>query len=509
VAYYCPSGDKKGATVVSDKASFEVIPPPIHPRDIRETVNTEVVVVGAGISGLTAALSAAEAGARTILLEKGPSFNNRGLHNAAIASRLQKQAGIKNDKNQIISTIMEWGAYRNDQRVVKTWADNCDAVMEWLMDMAEAAKVEVVFDPTTKPWYFPHYAVAHVFLPNVQETLAEMLLNNGRTLGVDVRFESPAVRLLREGRNRVMGVIAQTSQGDYIRFNVSKAVVLCTGDYGNDRQMVNRYCLQSVSRLNCAYEPSVNTGDGHKMAMWIGAAIDDLPHCAMLFDWAIWSKEGLFNVARQPWLYVDLNGERFMNEDLPWAYECSQLMQQPGGVAWSVWDAKYEQEIPIMKSQCCKNMGPPTYLWNPKQLDDALKKGNVLTAQTIEELAQKMEVPVNNFKATVARYNELARNGQDLDFGKHPDRLTTMEKPMFYACKMGSRYMVVLGGLKINPKLQVLDTDRNVIPGLYAAGNVSGSFFSNQYPTTVPGLTHSRAWTFGRLAGLSAAAEKR
>jgi hypothetical protein len=209
------------------------------------------------------------------------------------------------------------------------------------------------------------------------------------------------------------------------------------------------------------------------MGLWIGAAIDDSPHCAMLFDWTVWSKEGLFNLARQPWLYVDLDGERFMNEDLPWGYECAQILQQPGGVAWSVWDAKYDEEWPRMQSQCCKNMGLPPYLWNQKQLSEALEEGNVLSGQTIEGLAQKMEVPVENFRPTIARYNELARNGMDLDFGKHPDRLTTI----FYACKMESRLMVILSGLKVNTRLQVLDIERNVIPGLYAAGNVSGSFF--------------------------------
>jgi fumarate reductase flavoprotein subunit len=161
-----------------------------------------------------------------------------------------------------------------------------------------------------------------------------------------------------------------------------------------------------------------------------------------------------------------------------------------------------------MRSQCCKNMGPPTYLWDPKQLKEAIEKGNVLTATTIEELAQKIEVPVENFKATVARYNELARNGEDLDFGKHPDRLTTVEIPPFYANKVGSHYLVILGGLKINTKLQVLDTERNPIPGLYAAGNVSGSFWGDEYPLTTPGASHSRAWTFGRLAGLNAAVER-
>ena len=161
-----------------------------------------------------------------------------------------------------------------------------------------------------------------------------------------------------------------------------------------------------------------------------------------------------------------------------------------------------------MRSQCCKNMGQPTYLWDPRQLEEAIALGNVLTAKTIEELARKMDVPANTFELTVARYNKLAREGKDLDFGKHHDRLTTCEKPPFYACKMEARYMVILGGLKVNTRLQVLDRSGDAIPGLYAAGNVSGSFFGNVYPTTIPGLTHSRAWTFGHLAGLNAAAEK-
>ena len=140
------------------KAGFELPPPPIPAKDIRETLTADVVVVGAGIAGLTAALSATQAGARTILIERGPTYNVRGLHNAAIASRLQQRAGIKIDKDQIISTIMEWGAYRSDQKLVKLWADNCDKVMDWLVDMAEAAGIEVVLDPTTKPWYFPRTA---------------------------------------------------------------------------------------------------------------------------------------------------------------------------------------------------------------------------------------------------------------------------------------------------------------------------------------------------------------
>jgi len=509
-------------------SNFELAPLPISPEEIKEIVETQVVVVGGGLAGLSAALSAAEAGARTILLEKGPGYNFRGIHNAAIASRLQKKAGIKIDKQQLIYTIMETSAYRGNQKVVKTWADNCDQVMDWLLDMAEAANVKVVLDPTTKPWYFPNYPVIHVFDTehySFQESLARILVSNAKAWGVDFRFNTPAVRLIRERNGRVTGLMARNADSNYIQFNTSRAVILCTGDYGSDRQMVEKYCWKGVKdipslypamtelayaaqKITGPYDSRPNTGDGHKMGMWIGAAIDDPPHCAMLFDYTIWSTPKLFDLARQPWLYVNMNGERFMNEDLPWGYESAQLLQQPQNIAWSLWDAKYDQEWPKMRSQCCKNMGPPTNLWNPKWLPKAIAEGNVLTANTIEELAKKIDVPSETFKATVKRYNEQTERGEDIDFGKHPDRLTTLEKPLFYAAQITAVYLVILGGLKINPRLQVLDTKGDVIPGLYAAGNVSGSFFGSQYPTTVPGLSHSRAWTFGRLAGLNAADEK-
>jgi fumarate reductase flavoprotein subunit len=469
-------------------------------------IAADVVVVGAGIAGLSAAASAAEAGAKTIVLEKGATFHTRGLHNAAINSRLQKQAGIEINRDQVISTIMEFGAYRGDQRLVTLWADNCGKVMDWLLDIADAAGIEVILDPTTKPWYFPNYPLIHVFRPNRQETLAQMLQDNATVNGARFCFETPAIQLLREGEGRVTGVVGRSVSGDYVRFDARKAVVLCTGDYGGNREMVQNYLnWNDLKDLKCAYEPAVNTGDGHKMGMAIGAAIDDPPHCPMMFDWSVWAERGLFNLARQPWLYVNIQGERFMNEDLPWGYECNQLLRQPNGFAWSVWDGKYDEEWPLMRSQCCKNMGEPTYLWNPNQLTEAIKKGNVLTAESIESLADKMEVPTDTLRQTVARYNELARNRRDIDFGKHPERMTTIEKPLFYACKMESRYMVILSGLQVNTALQVLDTQRKAIQGLYAAGNVSGSFFGgNVYPTTTPGLTHSRAWTFGRLAGLNA-----
>jgi fumarate reductase flavoprotein subunit len=129
-------------------------------------------------------------------------------------------------------------------------------------------------------------------------------------------------------------------------------------------------------------------------------------------------------------------------------------------------------------------------------------------ADTIEKLARKMEVPVATFKATIDRYNNLTRMGRDLDFGKRPDRLMTIEKPPFYAGIIEQHILVVLGGLTTNTRFQPLDKDRKVIPGLYLAGNTVGNRFAVDYPTMCAGLSHGMAWTTGRLAGLSAAAEK-
>jgi fumarate reductase flavoprotein subunit len=499
---------KTKKTNVTKKADFEVSPPPIPASKIKETVTADVVVVGAGVSGLTAAASASEAGAKVVVLEKGETYHFRGLHNAALASKLQKKEGYVCDREKVIYAIMEFASYRNDQRLVNTWADNCDKVMDWLIDLAEASGVKVILDPTTKPWYFPNYPVIHVFLPKMQESLVQMLQDYARSHGTEFRWETPAVQLIRKGKGRVTGVIGRDKRGDYVQFNARKAVILSTGDYGNNYEMVQKYCPPAVHDIRIVYEPDVNTGDGHRMGLWVGAAIDSIPHLAMIWDFAIFSHTGLFNLGRQPWLYVNVNGERFMNEDLPYGYECNQIIQQPENLAWSVWDAKWEQEWPKMRSQCCKNMGPPTRLWDNRLFEEALENGNVLKADSIDGLAKKMKVPVAAFKATVDRYNEMARQGKDEDFGKHSDRLTTLEKPPYYTCLMQSRRMVILSGLKINTKMQVMDTEGKAIPGLYASGNVSGGFFGDSYPTTVPGLTHSRAWTFGRLAGLNAAEEK-
>jgi fumarate reductase flavoprotein subunit len=270
--------------------------------------------------------------------------------------------------------------------------------------------------------------------------------------------------------------------------------------------MMQKYCpiAADVARENNIYmnnpwnpieapEP-LNVGDGHQMAMWIGAVMEPGPHAPM-------AHSTIGPLGNSPHLRVNIEGNRYENEDVPGQSIANALVRQPGKKVWQICDSKWPEEFP--------KMGVGLGKFNVvNDMVRAYFKQLAVEANTIEELAQKIKVPVGAFKATVARYNELARLGKDLDFGKRPDRLTTIEKPPYYAGPVKQELLVVLGGLNTNIKLQPLDANRNVIPGLYLAGNTVGNRFAIDYPTMCPGLTHGMAWTTGRLAGLSAAAEK-
>jgi fumarate reductase flavoprotein subunit len=228
--------------------------------------------------------------------------------------------------------------------------------------------------------------------------------------------------------------------------------------------------------------------------MWIGAVMEPGPHAPV-------AHSTIGALGNSPHLRVNIEGNRYENEDVPGQSIANALIRQPGKRVWQICDSKWEEEVPKMGV----GLGKFTVV------NDAVRarfKEFAIEADTIEELARKIEVPVGAFRATVDRYNELARLGRDLDFGKRPDRLTTIDKPPFYAGPIRQEILVVLGGLNANIRFQPLDADREVIPGLYLAGNTVGNRFAHDYPTMCPGLTHGMAWVTGRFAGLNAAAEK-
>ncbi len=501
-----------------DNRKFVVPQEPIPASDIKETFNTEVVVVGAGCSGKSAALSAAQAGAKVIQIDKHVTYRWGGGMIGAIDSRLQKKLGVKVDKDEVCLELMKWCGNKPDQRLYRVWADNSGAIMDWLMDITDAAGIKTLpsqwprradYHPETE--YYKDFPVAHIHSDGIVKGLCHKLaLDIVQDLaikaGVDLRYETPAVQIIRQGNGRVTGVIAKNKAGNYVRFNAKKAVILCTGDYGNNPWMMEKWCAPAaeVARehniymtrnddLLAAKEP-INVGDGHQMGMLVGGVMEPGPHAPM-------SHATVGPSGANAFLRVNIDGERFENEDVPAQSSANSLARQPGKRVWQVFDSKWETEI--------RHMGVGLGTFNePNDMVREKVAVECVRADTIEALAKKMDVPVKVFRATIDRYNLLARAGKDTDFGKRRDRLFTVDKPPFYAGIIEQHILVVLGGLITNPQFQPLDADRKVIPGLYLAGNTVGNRFAVDYPTMCAGLSHGFAWLSGRLTGLAAAGEK-
>lgn len=502
--------------------------PPAAIENIAKTEDYDVVVVGGGMAGCAAACSAAEGGARVVLLEKTEKLQFRGIDYGALASDIQKSIGIdlSGQKNDIIKEAQRWSGGRGNERVIRVWADNADETLNW------AAKMHTTHGVTVAPMpremqeipdaEYMHYATDAfqiVPTPDILErgsksnyeppfaiAWADSYSAYAKELGVTIVYSSKAEQLTTDDSGVVTGVIAMNADETYTRYT-AKGVILCTGGYGNDAEMMDAFIPTHGEEMVGRITPSHNTGDGIRMGAWVGGAIDPVPHCPMYFDEGLEGKENYRSVplTRQPWLYLNDHGERFENEDLPYAYVCRGMFNQPRNRQWNIWDSKWETEGPRMGMVSCKDFRGE--LHNPDAISELIKEGVILTGNTIDELLGKMKgIDAETAKASIARYNDLCAAGVDEDFGKRKQCLNSITQPPFYAVHMGAQLLVTLGGLQIDHHLNVIDENGDPIKGLWAAGNCSGSFFFNDYPIVLEGISHGRAITFGRVAGKAAAA---
>ena len=557
------AAEKAAAQSVSSgqtgKYSWETPPAAIPDSKIKEKVTKDIVIIGCGVSGATASASASEAGAKVIVIEKHTTYNSRGSDNAAIDSKVQKKLGVKVDKDEIVLALQKYSGNRSDQRLLRLWADNSGKIIDWIGDILEPAGYSTVlrywpepdgFD--TRKEYYQQFPVVHNFSGG-QAGLVEALTANAKKKGAEFRFNTRAVQLIRKDKGRVTGVIAQDQDGNYIQFNATKAVILCTGEYGHDYEMLAAYCPSMLPFAEGSpYNPAVNTGDGHKMGMWVGGSMQPFPHPPI-------DHTSGGNVGNSAFLHVNNLGERYENEDTDSGANSQSMRRQPGNCYWQIYDAKYLDEVSKLGFGFLKGSemnasggagggrgdagGAPGSAAGgavgftagaaggaPGGAGGAAggapggaaggapggaaggagapPSGEKCQANNIADLARKMKVPADTLKATIARYNELCKLGKDLDFGKRADRLTTIEKAPFYASQALVGFLVVLGGFYVNTKLQLLDEERKPIQGIYCAGNTVGNRFGMDYPLIAPGLSHAFAWTTGYLAAKNAAAEK-
>lgn len=513
----------------SAQPSFMTPPDPIAESDVTETVQTEVLVIGAGYSGLATALSAIEEGLEVIVAEKTDAPQGRGAGTGVINSKYAvAHNAVVTDKASAAFRWAQTCGNRINEKLVGMFFEQSGPAMDWLLDKAEQAgyKLKVdLWDGYSRNPLLPDEVGYHMLsLDQGASGMAdfdqskfftvELLGKLCDAAGVQFLFNSPAEQLVQESDGSISGAYLKTSKG-YTKVMASKGVVLATGDIAADKEMMDYYC-PVAEKAQPIYTPvGANTGDGHKMALWVGGAMQDAPFPPMLHPQRYADKSS--NELEGPFLYVNKQGKRFFNEGT-WVQPRSLqiMMNTDEGIAYSVFDSHWPEDLMSsfpygggMFWDSFRYTETSTYQdtidYYKTSLEENIAAGTAWKADTIEELAQKMGVDPAEMRKTVDRYNAICEKGDDVDFHKRGELLYPLKEGPFYANSVGACLLVVVGGAKVNEKLQVLSTEGQPIEGLYAVGNASGDLYAVDYPINVPGCSHGRCLTWGYLAGKSLA----
>lgn len=511
--------------------------PEIADGDISETIETEILICGAGHTGMVTALAAVDQGAKTLVIEKNPSFGTLRSWLGVVGSKAQNAAGVKIDRNEIVQDLARYGSNYVDQKLIQVWADESGEAIDWLAEKLAEFKVTHVSEydtgagyagiykcwPTHTKFLVPPKEGEAPGLPDIRTPLTD----KAKALGAEFKFSTSLVKIVRDdgGAGKVSGVIAQTADGKYIKINASKAVIICTGGYGDDLDLFARLnpSAVKVTTMTTAYPGT--KGDGIKAGIWAGGK-KDTHAAAMLFNRGFvtpGTKAGLpfavaggifdgLNIGSQPFLKVNMDGKRYCSESVPYDFVIYPCENEKNGVHVLIWDANYWQNIEAFHTIGCSRMLPSTSEpptgegLGPGYVEgfiaEKMGAGAIQQADTIEALAEKLLIPPANLKATVDKYNAMAAAGVDDEFGKDAQDLIAVETPPFYGATVGGQLLTTMDGLKINTDMQVLDVDNNVIEGLYAAGDVAGGFFAHNYPELAVGVAAGKSLTFGRHAVL-------
>ncbi|NLO47703.1 MAG: FAD-binding protein [Clostridiales bacterium] len=507
--------DESGSMTIPEVSvahSWDTPPAPIPEDKICETVTADVVIVGGGISGLATAARCTQLGLSCVVLEKYRGLVAHGAHIATIGSKIQRENGVIIDKKQFARDWMRICGSRVNEDLLWLYINRSEEAFEWLLECGGSHVKAVLFGGNYRGPDFTEYAGTHF----LEKTEGSKYKYSGAMLICEI-FEDVAVSgdctILRNTRvtqlektdGRVNAALAKCEDGKFRRYAASHGVVLATGDIGGDPEMLRAFSpLGSKLSKNGYYPPGLNTGDGHKMGYWAGGAFENEP-------WALSLHLIAYAFYCFFFLHVNRLGNRFMNEDT-WiqakAIRC--LMQPRGDWAYTIFDAKWFDECAKLAQygggQFVDSLGAvygrPWTENNDtqKMIDNYVQNGLCVRCDTIEELAAKIDVPIENLTKTVARYNELYDLGEDVDYGKRANLLTRIEKPPYYALKWGPALLNVFGGLLIDTKMRVLNKDHKPVPGLLAVGNVSGGFYGVDYPLLLSGNSHGRAVTWARAA---------
>ena len=508
------------------KWSFMIPPEPIADDRIVETVENDIIVVGGGMSGFTTAVSAAENGAKVTLFSAASAPISRGGSNYARNSKVMEELGIEPfDPVPFYYHEMRAASFAVDQRKWMRGYNNSEEAMNWMIDIAREAGLEVIMERDNTFDMGPNYAHAFstegdsTMVSTGQQGAVEALEAKAKEYGVQIIYDTKAEQLIREDgeSGRVTGVVASKMNGEgYVKFVARKAVVLATGDFSNDKEMLAAYCPQVLPLVGYEqgeidYNTSFNLtgiygGDGQKMGLWAGAAWQHAYPAAPMM-------QGAWGGSHEPCgfhmgLNVNDNTERYQREDISAPYSSNHLLSQPNNEAWGIWTANYPQAI-LDKGHEWYTFGMDCTLpaLTPDELvamwDEGAKDGSYYKADTLDDLASQLGLDAEKLKAVVARYNELCDKGVDEDFYKNPDFLVRIDEAgPFYAARNYAMFMTVMGGLRTSVNMEVCDANDEPIPGLFNVGAMVGDMYANTYNFAIPGNSYGiNCLTFGYLLG--------
>ena len=514
--------------------------PDIDEAAITETVDTDILIVGAGNGGMFAAAYAAANGLNFRVIEQNANVQDTRHWYGAVDSAAAKEAGEPaTDKAKLLSEISRYASGKCDQRVVKTWINESAAMHDFMRSILED-KYGWVCDFTSgseAAWPAENAEHNTDYLYPVQEhnymasesasgtPRNELLLQYIQELGYDVDFKTSLAKLEKNSDGRITGIIAQSTEDDhFIRYNANQGVLLACGGFpGNPYMMEQLDPLGTSVTTACSYSPA-DKGYGIRAAVWAGANLDK-EAAPMLFDRGIVApgvdagyvdsdsafggkafpgKIRQYNPGTQPFLKVNRNGERFANESCPYNDIVYAAAHQPGRVYAQICDANILEDAKRFHTIGCSAQtrnGGEKYIQG--KMDEAIEAGALFKCDTLDELADKMGftgAAKDTFLATVERYNELYDKQNDEDFGKPAYRLSAIRTAPFYGCWLGASLLTTEQGIAINEKGQALDTNNQPMPGLYITGDMSGSFFANNYPCLMAGVAMGRTLTFAMKA---------
>lgn len=531
--------------------------PEIDESKVAKTVDVDVAVVGCGIAGVAACRSVAEDGGLVAAFEKADGPQCRSGEYAVINGKVQAKWGrdtwTREQIDDIIDSHMVESTYRCKRSIMSKWAHNIGDAFDWWVEAnpdlyyAETTRSAIpdesadnfiipIFYPLPEHYdwkqeRFPCYPTSVEFKPDQHVTVEANMQKAIDTGNVQTFYGCFVEKLIMEN-GRCVGLYARdAATGEYIKCNASKGVILSTGDYSQNTRMLKHFCPEVIeNNIQCLFTNVdvegnfTNQGDGIQLGMWAGAQVQQ-SHAPMIHHMGGGADlAGVGVMGNAGFLNLDLNGKRFMNEDLPGQQLENQIELQKNRESWQIFDSNWPEQLPYMpaahggacyyEDYASEDEGPKnntTYrnYKSPYQLEAAVADGRALKADTLEELVAKIYPDDTAAQQTaldsIQRYNELAKAGYDEDFHKPASRMWAVENGPFYADKFTTALLLVcIGGLESDEDCHTFDADRNVIPGLYVAGNIQGNRFATEYPIGLKGVSHSMAMYYGYVAGKNA-----